>query len=853
MATVPTFPAGQAITQANLTWWQATRPVMAASATVGQSIPTGAWTALTFTIPTLDRDGGATGNGYTVGSTTTAVYLVGAAVTFAASTAGTVRGLRLQLNSATVPGSQVMVPPGPGPVTVTLPPTPVVSWSAADVLTVQVFQDGGSSLSTTSKPVVTVDYAGSAGMLDDPATALHVVTQLPVVTTEIQFTPGVWTDVSVYVSPTDAIKLTGGRPDEYSDTPPGTMECVLLDDGRFMPGNTSGAYSPHIVDGLQVRQHITFGASSLALFYGTIGNGGWTPTFPLPGQQATTTLTAVDVLQQLAGITFIDWWTEELRARAREATSWCDIPALTSGQDAVNIGVTQTTLGGIATTGSYGSPSGLGLARSVTGHVTINPTAAPQSVTCWVQWNSGADTGTIGDRRIVLQATSLWYLALNMQTSSDAWLIVHDVVANTDTNVYASDVRDSAWRWITVTPAGGNTILSIYNSDGSTFLTYTIPYAMSGAASWSFNNSSTDQPMAGITVAGIGPMPISYATTPGTTTFTAAYTELQRYSAGVVTAPWAVNGSEDRTIQEPAWAGKTAGFVAQALATTVEGVLYGGGTGAITVATADRCWTTIPLVTIDAAADMAPDKLPALAQDVATRPASVTVIYGPAGGSSVTVTGSAGAEGGAKTVDTYATSSGEATAIGTARAYSTSAVRFSGVTTDVVSARDYLWPLAGMWPTRRIAISGINPAVFGAATAPVHVQGWTTEITASSLTYTISTSPGRSTAVGSWDAGDLYGRWASGVSTVTGGTAVGGTGTGTIIVTTSTGPGITTDPAAYPLYLAWESEVVQVTSPPSSGTSPQILTITARGAQSTTAVAHTTSTGIDLWQAAVFG
>jgi hypothetical protein len=97
-----------------------------------------------------------------------------------------------------------------------------------------------------------------------------------------------------------------------------------------------------------------------------------------------------------------------------------------------------------------------------------------------------------------------------------------------------------------------------------------------------------------------------------------------------------------------------------------------------------------------------------------------------------------------------------------------------------------------------------------------------------------------------------YGRFAEGdgVATVTGGTTVGTTGTGTLIVTT-TSP-LTTAAGDYPMDLDWNGERITVTAP-GGAVSPQTFPVTVRGVAPTVARSHATGEVLEVWNAMRFG
>jgi hypothetical protein len=109
------------------------------------------------------------------------------------------------------------------------------------------------------------------------------------------------------------------------------------------------------------------------------------------------------------------------------------------------------------------------------------------------------------------------------------------------------------------------------------------------------------------------------------------------------------------------------------------------------------------------------------------------------------------------------------------------------------------------------------------------------------------TDPADDPVEGYWDDAE-FGRVAmdSG-STITGGTCIGNTGTGTVIIT-STSP-LTTTGGEYPMDLDWSGERITISGVGGS-TSPQTATVTARGVAPGVARSHVTGDTVNIWHAA---
>ncbi len=89
----------------------------------------------------------------------------------------------------------------------------------------------------------------------------------------------------------------------------------------------------------------------------------------------------------------------------------------------------------------------------------------------------------------------------------------------------------------------------------------------------------------------------------------------------------------------------------------------------------------------------------------------------------------------------------------------------------------------------------------------------------------------------------------AGAATISGGTCVGATGTGTVVITSAAGTVLTTDAGMYPLDLDWNGESVTIGAP-GGATSPQTCTVSARAANGTVARVHAAGEAVEVWHAA---
>lgn len=187
---VPTYPIGVAAPGADLGWWITPRPLASATPPGAQSVPTDGWVDVTTGAASVDRASAFAAVGYNVGKTL-GIHLVSGSVTYAASTAGTTRRARVLLNGGPIPGGSVEAPVSglSGPQSLVIPPVPVVATVVTDTVTLQAWQDAGTSLSTVASGTgLRVVFAGTTGVLMAPVGAVQ---DNPIPAGGILPTPGV--------------------------------------------------------------------------------------------------------------------------------------------------------------------------------------------------------------------------------------------------------------------------------------------------------------------------------------------------------------------------------------------------------------------------------------------------------------------------------------------------------------------------------------------------------------------------------------------------------------------------------------------------------------------------------------
>lgn len=182
------------------------------------------------------------------------------------------------------------------------------------------------------------------------------------------------------------------------------------------------------------------------------------------------------------------------------------------------------------------------------------------------------------------------------------------------------------------------------------------------------------------------------------------------------------------------------------------------------------------------------------------------------------------------------------------------ALRISSVTLDLMTAQNDLYASAfAVNEGSRLRVTNLPTARVGAPYLDGYVSTQQEEITTDSYTITYGLLPTDAPPEAKFDD-STYGRFGfgDGICTVTGGTAVGTTSTGTITLTWTGSSTISTSAGDYPMDFDWNGERVTVTTAASGSTSPRTLTITARGVGNTTARVHSAGEAIDIWGSARF-
>lgn len=710
-----------------------------------------------------------------------------------------------------------------------------------------------------------------------------MATGFPTYTYEIELTAGVWTDITGYVVG-DSPEITIGKDSPSGDIQPGVLDLVLDNsDGTWTPDNPLSAYYPNVVEGKRIRVVLNKGTPA-GYSTGSYGTGPYAgvltqsarfvgqisllePDFPDDPTRSKTRVQAVDALGMLArdpmpmallapiysdyaasgeiGQPFQDFYYWPLRGGFRY------IDAITG---AGSLALWQPTTGGELKWDSDSSfPLGGEPCASFTPGIGL-------------RFNIGIRQGPL---------YSGIGVAVRLEAGPAGMFI-----AATDKQTTASDVSGWSMWWdgvgaisyreyVAGTPT---TLASVAAAPGWHVVSFDSTQLVVDGVQTSVTTTLSSTPGEIVTLGGVLSMsardlfitqdvvtPHSYLVSLGQSLSTV--TQNVARQAGIdgtnASLGWS-SAVTDVLAVPPVTEGRTAIEVISDLANSQSGLAYVAYSltdpqPIILVANRDNRDTAVDL-TLDAAGDLHGG--PTLDRNVYNKVASATA---KSSLDSVTVSDST-------LIGTYGASTAErqtvlaeqnklaAVASDLISQSKSSKLRLSQVTFDLVTAQNDLYSdWFGLAPGERVRVAGLWSTYFGVTQMDGYVLGWKERPRIDGYEVTLNLQPADAPASAKYDD-TTYGRfaWGDGKATVTGGTAVGSTSNGTLIITTPTGPCLTTSAGAYPLQLDWNGECVTITAAPASSTSPQTVTITARGVNGTVARSHSAGEAVEIWRAARF-
>lgn len=694
------------------------------------------------------------------------------------------------------------------------------------------------------------------------------MTGLPVELVEIEWTAGVWTDVSSYVDANTPLKTQKGRSGAADDAQPGTLQLTLNnDDGRFTPDNPLGAYFPNVVDGKRIR----VSAAGVNTFSGWVSS--FVPTF-VDGWNVDASQVAVSAVDALGFLALAPmrsalWHASKahspamlyaldetngntgasdtsgnsgplLTIRRVGLEGTCDFASTSGGlEDGAVVKFEASDTFGYAHLGSssetpdlrlFGSasvrvkPTGAHLAAYIGYHqyaptfiryvaITVNASGLPQA-TCYDS-GTGSNGSAVGT---VALPTDRWSSLIATLDAGTLTLYVDGVSVATGAT---SCLPTLGRTFIGGTGAGGEYL-------GGT--PTTPAYGDGQVADVAVWTSVLSAPaIAELAAAG---------DSDATSTLADRVTAIAA-GAGLTATP---TETGTRALGAQPWSGRNAfDLVTEAVRGERAFVFASGFELDVR---ADTLRSATATLTLDAEADL--QGTPTWERSWDRRAASVTVSSYTAG--SATALDSTATTGDEATLSTCLADSLDvlelAQAVLAEGIYRT--LRITQVTVDLVTAATVsAAAVLALKLGDRVRVGGLPSALLGFSYQEGYVTGIAHEATASGYLVTLDLEPADAPVEGRWDDA-TDGRFGTdGVTTV--GVL---TSSGTTVVITSAGTPFTTAAASYPLDVDINGERVTLTSAPASSTSPQTFTGVTRGVAPTVARAHSAGEPVDVWHAA---
>lgn len=686
----------------------------------------------------------------------------------------------------------------------------------------------------------------------------------------VEFTAGVWTDISTSVKG-DSIEIRVGRQDAASDSQPGVLSLDLDNiDGTFTPDNPLSTYYPNFVEGKRIRVQVVKSATTYTRFVGRIV--ALEPDFPAVPTQAVTRLTAVDSLGDLQRITLrpMDFNNtasiymyplDDTSARQGAAEIYSRLPDLTVRNVAATGGVDFAADSSLDVDGTaYATLSaGKGLWHASPAVPVPGSTYSP-TLFGYVKTTDGS-YGELMSFSKGRRSSATDYMTVSFGASGlTAYLVAGGSIVST-----VGPVAVVPGEWLAITLAlydvrfGPNYTFHVIASGEATG---TVSAGTASATSFIYPDSVSIGGAADMSCARFSPIYSlggsdysSYVRIVGKSTLTAALAALAtECNVSSLSAALAWTSTPTSDVSTPLKLGERTAFeVLLDIARSQAGIVYQTYSTSATqtvnvVSLADSRPTTVAL-TIDAENDAIGG--PNLTRDIqgvgGTAVANSTL-------SSVTVTDSTLAATYGTTPVTVDTVQGDANALYSAASNllaqggASNRLRLSSITVDLATAQNDLYAaFFALTPGERLRYSGLPPTYFGRTYIDGYAEGWVERPGVRGYEITFDVSPADAPSEGRFDTA----RWAfgDGICTGTSGTAVGTTSTGTLVLTWTGGAALSTTAGDYPLDLNWNGERVTVTSPPAGSSSPQTVTITARGVAPTVARSHSAGEAVDLWDA----
>jgi hypothetical protein len=680
------------------------------------------------------------------------------------------------------------------------------------------------------------------------------------VTTEIEFTAGVWTDVSTYVKG-DSMEISVGADSAASGVQPGTLDLDLDNaDGRFTPDNPTSTYYPNFVERRAIRVTVTKGGTPSIRFIGRITS--LAPDFPAEPTQSVTHVAAVDLLGEYERITLPTWTESQVRIQGVPSVFYglADTNGDLGFVDNFDVGAKLTIRDVTPGTGGVdaASDSTLGDGQSYVAltagkslwHATPGIPATVSGGSWTVGFLVNLSFSSLGD---IIRISSGSYTAgvtnnflITLENpSGTAQIKLTRFASGATTSTTLTSVVEG-WNYIQVN-SGGSLQVNGSTTSVAAFVGSPTVFELGGSIDMSIGQLFMVDPVVSSvlyqTLVNIG--------TPYT--IDQSVGQLSDASAAVTLGSGiAMSGLPTYPNATPlTFAGKSALTVASEFSDSIGGYIYqeyeSSAPLVIKIAGGSDVRTGTVALTIDAEGDLSTG--PTVARDVERNVAAATASSRT--GSVTIEDSSATAVGGANVSVT--TGLRDTTDLAAVASYlvarsQNQRLRVSRLTVDLATSSNNLYPnWFNLRPGQRLRLSGLPSTYFGFTYIDGYVAGWTERPSVNGYEVTFNLDPADAPPEAVFDDA-TYSRipWGDGVCTLTSGitssaTSISLTFTGTALLSTSAGD--------YPLDLDLNGERVTITSAPAGGTSPRTVTVT-RGVAPTVARAHSAGEAIDVWNAA---
>ncbi len=716
----------------------------------------------------------------------------------------------------------------------------------------------------------------------------------PGIEVAVEFTAGIWTDITSDVDASESISWRVGRTSPFSDPSSAAITVIVANStGRFTPqrqvladGVTPHPFWPNVDVRKRIRLSYTIAGTRHVRFLGYVKQ--WLPQLGSDGHQPQCAIIASDRLDQLSRVDLPHAVLQEILTDAPAAMySMGEAAGSTAAVESVKRGSPLNVRGQPM---AFGQPNPLPAPDGLTGlQITaadfvqgyMTRAAAPLDL-------GGAQCKTFEAWVTIIGATAPAPIILNLG--------VYDAIAAT--RVYVPRIQ--VWGGSFSTDGGLTysmgllTTAEVTGGTPAAGIEAVLPYdvkahhfvATQNAGTWSFYVDGT---LRGTTVSAVaapaspallvqaeigsggqqavlGPVAVytaalsaarvgaHYAAGIGNAGETSGVrvARLLRY-AGLASSEINADAGRETLSAQPALGAKVVA-ACQDVATSEGGgaAFYVAPDGRVRFA--DRAFRKPgdPVMTVDAGADLDAGAF-APSYDELTLVNSSTVTRD--GGTAQTFTDAASVAKFNLTTDSATTQAvSDQAALNLAqwrvRSQSAPGLRLAAVALDLLTATTpgLYEALAAIQIGSRVRVTNLDATASARPTIDLLVEGWTETVGIDQYTVVLDASPADNPPQMMWDD-TTNGRWqANGMTLASAITAA----SSSLSVTTAAGqPKFTTTPARYPLQIQIGQEVLTLPSAP-TGASPQVFTGVLRGQANTPAAAQAAGSGINLYPASAW-